>query len=238
MRNPVQTVAHSGRDGQIAQDSGIDAIESYDIQRGVRVAAWPKSANQLAVCEKLSIVSSHSRNDADQLRYTPRTEASTDEVYRWQQHRAEVGERVVDLNEHGVCYQCRELSGADVLGPQYVITDQEDVRVVLASDPRVPGHTIVVWKPHVHDFTELDDAATARLFTTCRDVARALRVALTDVERVYQVTMCDGPVNHLHVQLIPRYAGTPIGSRRLIDPRGPVLDGEQLVAAIRTAYQD
>ena len=86
----------------------------------------------------------------------------------------------------------------------------------LASDPRVTGHTIVVWKPHAHDFTELDDAATGRLFTVCRDVARAIRRALPGVERVYQVTMCDGPVNHLHIQLIPRYAGTPIGSRRLV----------------------
>lgn len=134
-------------------------------------------------------------------------------------------------------YQCREQSHGDVLGHQHVITDDEDARVVLALDPRVPGHTIVVWKRHVHDFSELDDRETARLFLICRDVARALRTALTDVERVYQVTMCDGPINHLHVQLIPRYAGTPIGSQRLIDPRGPVLDGDRLAGAIRGAYQ-
>lgn len=108
---------------------------------------------------------------------------------------------------------------------------------MLALDPRVPGHTIVVWKRHVHDFSELDDRETAHLFTVCRDVARALRTALADVERVYQVTMCDGPINHLHIQLIPRYAGTPIGSMRLIDPRGPVLDGDQLAAAISAAYR-
>lgn len=185
-----------------------------------------------------SIVPSQPGNAATQRPYTPRTEATADELSRWKQRRAQVGQRVVALNEDGICYQCRELSHADVLGPQHLIADYEDVRIVLASDPRVPGHTIVVWKPHVHDFTDLDDAATARLFTTCRNVARALRLALAAVERVYQVTMCDGPVNHLHVQLIPRYAGTPIGSRRLIDPRGPVLDGEQLVAAIQATYQD
>ncbi|HEY9293244.1 MAG TPA: HIT family protein [Microlunatus sp.] len=142
-----------------------------------------------------------------------------------------------DLLDRGICYNCRELSEGDVLGPQHRIAEDDYVRVVLALDPRVPGHTIVVWKPHAHDFTELDDQQTARLFTVCRDVARALRTALTGVERVYQVTMCDGPVNHLHIQLIPRYAGTPIGSKRLIDPRGPVLDGEELVKAIQTAYQ-
>jgi diadenosine tetraphosphate (Ap4A) HIT family hydrolase len=44
-------------------------------------------------------------------------------------------------------------------------------------------------------------------------------------------------VNHLHLQLIPRYAGTPIGSRRLVDPRGPVLDGPELAAAIRAELE-
>jgi diadenosine tetraphosphate (Ap4A) HIT family hydrolase len=171
---------------------------------------------------------------ADQ--YVPRTEASAAERAEWAQRRAAIGERVAALTGQGICYQCRELAEGDVLGPQYLIGDEEDIRVVLASDPRVPGHTIVVWKPHAHDFTELDDQATTRLFTVCRDVARALRGALAGVDRVYQVTMCDGPVNHLHVQLVPRYAGTPIGSRRLLDARGPVLDGDDLAAAVRALY--
>lgn len=141
------------------------------------------------------------------------------------------------LSESGVCYQCEELSTGDVLGPQCLILDASDVRVVLASDPRAPGHSIVVWKAHVQDVTQLDDVAVARLFTVCRDVARALQCALSGVERVYQVSMCDGPVNHLHVQLIPRYSGTPIGSQRLVDPRGPLLDGELLAARIGDALR-
>ncbi|MBA8794047.1 diadenosine tetraphosphate (Ap4A) HIT family hydrolase [Friedmanniella endophytica] len=122
------------------------------------------------------------------------------------------------------------------MGPQDLIVDEADVRVTLALDPRAPGHSIVVWKSHVQDFTELDDGETARLFTVCRDVARALRASLTGVERVYQVTMCDGEVNHLHIQLIPRYEGSPIGSRRLVDPRGPVLDGADLARAVKAAF--
>ncbi|SDS47355.1 HIT family protein [Microlunatus soli] len=177
-------------------------------------------------------------HDADSYGFCPRTRASEDELARWKERRRIVGERVADLNARGICYQCRELATGDVLGPQHLIIDEPDVRVVLASDPRSPGHTIVVWKPHAHDFTELDDDATARLFSVCRDAAHALQTAISGVERVYQVTMCDGPVNHLHVQLIPRYAGSPIGSRRLIDPRGPVLDGDLLAGAIATAYED
>jgi diadenosine tetraphosphate (Ap4A) HIT family hydrolase len=167
--------------------------------------------------------------------YVPRTHPSADEQAEWVKQRARVGARVAELTEEGICYQCEELSTGLVLGPQFLVLDEADVRVALASDPRSPGHSIVVWKQHIQDFTDLDDAGVTRLFTVCRDVARALRSALSGVERVYQVSMCDGPLNHLHVQLIPRYVGTPIGSRRLVDPRGPLLDGHELSTRIRTA---
>ncbi len=139
------------------------------------------------------------------------------------------------LSAQGICYQCEELSTGEILGEQAIITEDDLIRVVLASDPRTPGHTIIVWKPHAHDFSELDDDSTARLFITCRDVARALKNTLAGVERVYQVTMCDGPINHLHIQLIPRYAHTPIGSQRLVDPRGPLLDGDAIAERVRSA---
>lgn len=116
-------------------------------------------------------------------------------------------------------------TGESVLGEQHVIVETEEAKVVLTLDPRAPGHTIVVWKSHRHDFTELDESSTATLFTLCRDVARAMTQALAGVERVYLVTMCDGPVNHLRVQLIPRYRGSPIGSTRPVDRRSPVIDG-------------
>lgn len=168
----------------------------------------------------------------------PEREPTTAELAAWQRRRSAIGERAAALQDAGTCYQCADLaSGGDILGDQDVIVDHDDVKAVLALDPRVPGHTIVVWKRHAHDFTELDDEETARLFTICRDVARAIRSAITGVERVYQVTMCDGPVNHLHLQLIPRYAGTPIGSKRLVDKRGPLLDGPQIAAAIGAAYR-
>lgn len=167
--------------------------------------------------------------------YVPRTDASLEELTQWKEQRSRVGMRVAALNEKGICYQCEELATGRVLGPQSLVLDDTDVRVALAADPRAPGHSIVVWKPHVQDFTALDDEAVTRLFTVSRDVAKALRAALSGVERVYQVSMCDGPLNHLHVQLIPRYSGAPIGSQRLVDARGPLLDGQQLAARIRGA---
>jgi hypothetical protein len=48
-------------------------------------------------------------------------------------------------------------------------------------------------------------------------------------ERVYLCTMCDGPNNHYHVQLIPRYSYEKRGSGNFVKARSAyVLDAEKL----------
>ncbi|GAB3747652.1 HIT family protein [Microlunatus parietis] len=137
------------------------------------------------------------------------------------------------LQAAGRCYQCHDQQVAgELLGRETVIATRGPVQVSLAADPRAVGHTIVGWLPHVPDFLALDEAETAVLFNAAREVGLALKAAL-GCERVYLVTMCDGEHNHLHLQLIPRYAGTPIGSRRLVDPRRPLRDASALTAAVR-----
>lgn len=169
-------------------------------------------------------------------RLTPRRVVTEAELQTWQHRRATSSARASELVEAGQCYQCvDQATGGSVLGEQDVIVETDHAKAVLALDPRAPGHTIVVWKPHRHNFTELDDDETAELFTLAKDVARAIESGLAGVERVYLVTMCDGAVNHLHLQLIPRYAGSPIGSRRLVDERMPLLDGTAIAAAIADA---
>ncbi len=66
----------------------------------------------------------------------------------------------------------------------------------------------------------------------CTEVANAIKHGL-GAEKVYLVTMCDGEPNHLHIQLIPRYPGEPIGSRRLAGPRTPIQDAEATITALR-----
>ena len=54
-------------------------------------------------------------------------------------------------------------------------------------------------------------------------------------EKVYLNTMCDGPINHLHLQLFPRYPGERIGSTRFVTERGPLADGEKIARLVRSA---
>jgi diadenosine tetraphosphate (Ap4A) HIT family hydrolase len=145
-----------------------------------------------------------------------------------------LGERIQRLKDAGVCYQCRDLATGEVFGDQPIVADEERIRIVLDENPKSHGHTIVVWKPHRADFSELEPHETAELFTRCTEVANAIKRGL-GAEKVYLVTMCDGEPNHLHIQLIPRYPGEPIGSKRLAGPRTPIRDADATITALRTA---
>lgn len=147
-----------------------------------------------------------------------------------------IAAQVADLRARGVCYICYDLTTGEVFSDQPVIHDDERFRVVLDLNPKARGHTIVVNKPHRADFTDLLPEETAALFTCCTRVANAIKQGL-GAEKVYLVTMCDGEINHLHVHLLPRYAGEVIGSKRLVGRRVPIERGEEVAAMIRGALQ-
>ncbi|MBZ0319244.1 MAG: HIT family protein [Anaerolineae bacterium] len=148
--------------------------------------------------------------------------------------RDEVKEKIETLRQQGICYVCHDLQTGEIFGTQSVIYEDADFRVVLELHPRMVGHTIVLYKPHREDVSELAADETAHIFQMCVRVIQAIKQAL-GAEKVYLVTMCDGPINHLHIQLLPRYPGEPIGSKRLVDPRGTLTNAASTTAAIRNA---
>ena len=52
-------------------------------------------------------------------------------------------------------------------------------------------------------------------------------------ERVYMCTMCDGPNNHYHIQLIPRYAHEKRGSRNFVKERKTYRFDKERYEAVR-----
>lgn len=147
-----------------------------------------------------------------------------------------LGERIRELRELGICPTCRDFEHSDVFPDQIIIYENDLVRVVLEKFPRAHGQTIVVWKPHHEDFTTLSLEDTANLFQQCTRIAQAIKRGL-GAEKVYLVTMCDGYPNHLHIQLLPRYAGEPIGSKRFVGLRTPLKDGSQTAEKIRQSLE-
>ena len=57
-------------------------------------------------------------------------------------------------------------------------------------------------------------------------------------ERVYMCTMCDGPNNHYHIQLIPRYAYEKRGSKNFVKPRKEYVADCEKLEQIRAAIHD
>ncbi|HEU0164317.1 MAG TPA: HIT domain-containing protein, partial [Thermomicrobiales bacterium] len=102
-----------------------------------------------------------------------------------------LGERIAELRAAGICPTCRDIAQGDVFVDQVIVTEDEQMRVVLDQFPRAHGQVIVVWKEHHEDFTTLAPVETGALFTRCTEIAFAIKIGL-GAEKIYLVTMCDG----------------------------------------------
>jgi diadenosine tetraphosphate (Ap4A) HIT family hydrolase len=171
------------------------------------------------------------------LRSTPEeAERSTREgkmeVSQTAQQRELLMRRINELRRQGICYACNDLETGELFRDQHVVYEDSELRVALELFPRMPGHTIVLFKPHREDLSELAKEEAARVFAFCVLLMRAMKEGL-GAEKVYLNTMCDGGINHFHLQLFPRYSRDPIGSERFVAPRGTVIDGAETARRIR-----
>jgi diadenosine tetraphosphate (Ap4A) HIT family hydrolase len=105
---------------------------------------------------------------------------------------------------------------------------------VLERFPRMRGHTIIVYKPHREDISELRDDEAESVMSMCLRVIRALKSAL-GAEKVYVNTMCDGLPNHFHLQLFPRYAGDETASKRFVLSRSGLTQAGETASLVRAA---
>lgn len=148
------------------------------------------------------------------------------------QEREQLMQRIEELRQQGMCYTCHDQKTGELFSRQHVVYEDDLYRVALDLYPRMPGHTIVVYKPHREDLSELEPEEAGKLFAFCVLVVQAIKEAL-GAEKVYLNTMCDGGINHLHLQLFPRYPRNGIGSTRFVLPREPVTNGEETASRIR-----
>jgi diadenosine tetraphosphate (Ap4A) HIT family hydrolase len=112
-----------------------------------------------------------------------------------------------------------------------VIQESESAVVIRDGFPVSPGHTLIIPRRHVASFFEITDAERT-------DLMSLLSSARDDLDREfhpagYNIGINDGvaagqTVAHLHIHLIPRYAGDRD------DPRG----GIRWVLPDKAAYWD
>ncbi len=135
------------------------------------------------------------------------------------------------LTDMGICPTCfnRECGGA-LYGDNSdkLIYEDKDIECFFVGNPRADGHACISSVTHYHDMSEAPDSLNEKIVR----FAKRLMLAIKEVyacERVYMCTMCDGPNNHYHVQLIPRYAHEKRGSGNFVKARQAyVCDGEKL----------
>jgi diadenosine tetraphosphate (Ap4A) HIT family hydrolase len=107
----------------------------------------------------------------------------------------------------------------------------------LITNPRAAGHAIISTKEHYKDMLQLPDDLCREIFSFARRVMVALKEVF-GAESVYLCTMCDGPMNHFHVQMIPRFSYEARGSRNFVKKRGEYVAEPEKVQLLRQMLSD
>jgi len=114
----------------------------------------------------------------------------------------------------GACIFCDILAGKL---PSSIIFKDDLCWAFMDIQPVNPGHVLVVPTYHAPFLAELDEESGARMFGMAQHVAKALRHSGLRCEGV-NLFLADGEVAgqevfHVHLHVIPRYAGDGFGFR-------------------------
>jgi diadenosine tetraphosphate (Ap4A) HIT family hydrolase len=114
----------------------------------------------------------------------------------------------------GECVFCDILAG---VRPSSIVFQDDVGCAFMDIQPVNPGHVLVVPIDHAASLAELDGAVGARMFRVGQRIAGALRNSGLRCEGV-NLFLADGQaagqeVFHVHLHVIPRYAGDGFGIR-------------------------
>lgn len=142
-------------------------------------------------------------------------------------------EMLVDM---GICPTCYDRShNLCVYGDptERVLFENDRFTCLLIANPRCPGHTIISSKQHYKDMMDMPADLCSEIFVFAQKVMVALKSVYAS-ESVYLCTMCDGPMNHFHVQMLPRYPGEKRGSNNFVKPRCAYVHEPEKVQKLRS----
>lgn len=140
-----------------------------------------------------------------------------------------------ELTDMGICPTCFDKDHNNCLygdNTDKILYESEEIECFLAGNPRSEGHVIISTKKHYKDMMELTDELCRCVFTFAKKVMNVIK-DVYECESVYLCTMCDGPMNHFHVQLIPRYKDEKRGSRNFVKERKAYVHNEKKLKKIR-----
>jgi len=139
------------------------------------------------------------------------------------------------LVDAGICPTCYNREHGNCLYgdcSDKLLYENELFECMLVGNPRAPGHTAIISKTHYKDMLEIPDELCREVYLFAKKAMQVLK-AVYGSESVYLCTMCDGPMNHFHIQLIPRYAYEKRGSRNFVKERTAYQADLEKISAIR-----
>lgn len=132
-----------------------------------------------------------------------------------------IGYSAKDLTDNGICPTCfNRATNGSVFGndANKIVYQDQDIICMFVSNPRANGHMIIVTTEHYQDFVDCPDKINKKIICYAKQLAIIIKQVFK-CEKVYLCTMCDGPMNHYHMQLIPRYSYEERGSKNFVKPR-------------------
>ena len=128
---------------------------------------------------------------------------------------------VADIVNSGICPTCFDKQNNHILygnNQDKMIFENDKFECFLVVNPRADGHVAISTKKHFKDMMEVDDETCKEIFLIAKKLMCLIKETY-NAESVYLCTMCDGPMNHFHIQLIPRYSFEKRGSKNFVKPR-------------------
>lgn len=147
--------------------------------------------------------------------------------------------KVADIIDSGICPTCFDKENNHILygdNKDRIFFENAKFECFLVGNPRSNGHTVITTKKHFKDMMELDDETCKEIYLLAKKVMNILK-EVYNAQSIYLCTMCDGPMNHFHLQLIPRYSFEKRGSINFVKPRFVYKeDKEKLKELIKKMY--
>lgn len=147
---------------------------------------------------------------------------------------------IKDIVDSSICPTCFNKENDNVLygdNTDKMLYEDEDIECFLVGNPRSNGHTAISSKVHYKDMMEIPDELCINVFVFAKRMMNIIKDVYKS-ESVYLCTMCDGPMNHFHIQLIPRYSNEQRGSKNFVKPRFDYVEDKDKIEEIRKRIND
>lgn len=145
-----------------------------------------------------------------------------------------------ELVDLGICPTCfNRKHGGAVFGDNTakLLYADEDMECFFVGNPRAEGHLCISTQEHFHDLSEAPDCINEKIIRFAKQFMLILK-EIYRCERVYLCSMCDGPNNHYHIQLIPRYAHEKRGSFNFVKARKEYVYDEERFKAVKERIEE